>query len=46
MRFHPIALLANDGSNVVAWFSNRGGNQDIYIARCDWGTTWYRFYEN
>jgi len=33
-------LLASDGSIVVAWFSDRGGNSDLYIARCTKGTTW------
>ncbi|HET6350216.1 MAG TPA: hypothetical protein VFH88_14150 [Candidatus Krumholzibacteria bacterium] len=36
----PTAILAADGSIVVAWFSNRGGNSDIYIARCARGTEW------
>jgi hypothetical protein len=36
----PFVILAKDGSIVVAWFSDRGGNSDIYIARCDKGTTW------
>lgn len=36
----PSVLLANDGSIVVAWFSDRGANNDIYIARCTKGTTW------
>jgi hypothetical protein len=36
----PAVVLAKDGSIVVAWFSDRGGNADIYIARCTKGTTW------
>lgn len=36
----PTVILAKDGSIVVAWFSDRGGNSDIYIARCAKGTTW------
>ena len=37
----PSVILAKDGSIVVAWFSDRGGNAgDIYIARCAKGTTW------
>ena len=36
----PTVILARDGSIVVAWFSDRGGNPDIYIARCTKGTTW------
>src|SRR5262249_21432119 len=36
----PSVILAKDGSIVVAWFSDRGGNSDIYIARCTKGTTW------
>jgi len=36
----PSVILARDGSLVVAWFSDRGGNADIYIARCAKGTTW------
>jgi hypothetical protein len=36
----PSVLLANDGSIVVAWFSDRGSNPDIYIAHCTKGTTW------
>lgn len=36
----PSVLLANDGSIVVAWFSDRTGNGDIYIARCTEDTTW------
>jgi hypothetical protein len=36
----PTAILAKDGSIVVAWFSDRGGNNDIYIARCARGTEW------
>ena len=36
----PTVILAKDGSIVVAWFSDRGGNPDIYIARCTKGTTW------
>jgi hypothetical protein len=36
----PTVILAKDGSIVVAWFSDRGANPDIYIARCTKGTTW------
>lgn len=36
----PSVVVARDGSIVVAWFSDRGGNPDIYIARCTEGTTW------
>jgi hypothetical protein len=36
----PSVILAKDGSIVVAWFSDRGGNSDIYVARCTGGTTW------
>jgi hypothetical protein len=36
----PSVILAQDGSIVVAWFSDRGNNSDIYIARCSKGTTW------
>jgi hypothetical protein len=36
----PSVIVAKDGSIVVAWFSDRGNNPDIYIARCTRGTTW------
>lgn len=36
----PTVLLAQDGSIVVAWFSDRGGNSDIYITRTTEGTRW------
>ena len=36
----PSVLLAQDGSIVVAWFSDRGGNNDIYITRSAHGTEW------
>jgi len=36
----PCAVLAQDGSIVVAWFSDRGGNNDIYITRSTRGTEW------
>jgi hypothetical protein len=36
----PTVLLARDGSIVVAWFSDRGGNNDIYITRSSRGTEW------
>ncbi|HEX6790353.1 MAG TPA: hypothetical protein VF247_03505 [Candidatus Krumholzibacteria bacterium] len=36
----PAVLLARDGSIVVAWFSDRGGNSDIYITRAQSGTAW------
>ena len=36
----PTVLMAKDGSIVVAWFSDRGGNNDIYITRTTKGTDW------
>lgn len=36
----PAVLMARDGSIVVAWFSDRGGNNDIYITRTTQGTEW------
>lgn len=36
----PSVILARDGSVVVAWFSDRGGNPDVYITRTTDGTNW------
>jgi hypothetical protein len=36
----PSVLVARDGSIVVAWFSDRGGNNDIYVTRSARGTEW------
>ncbi len=36
----PSVILARDGSIVVAWFSDRGGNPDIYITRTTDGVHW------
>lgn len=36
----PSVILARDGSVVVAWFSDRGGNNDIYITRTRDGSSW------
>jgi hypothetical protein len=36
----PSVILARDGSVVVAWFSDRGGNNDIYITRTTDGIAW------
>ena len=36
----PSVLRARDGSLFVAWFSDRGGNSDIYITRTRDGREW------
>src|SRR5262245_5951744 len=36
----PSVLRAHDGTMFIAWFSDRGGNPDIYIANISRGTTW------
>ncbi|HEX6749503.1 MAG TPA: sialidase family protein [Longimicrobium sp.] len=36
----PSVVRARDGRMVVAWFSDRGGNADIYVASTRDGTTW------
>ena len=36
----PSVLLARDGTVYVAWFSDRGGNPDIYISSTKDGYTW------
>ncbi len=36
----PSVLRAQDGSLLIAWFSDRGGNSDIYISRSQDGATW------
>ena len=36
----PSILLARDGTIFVAWFSNRGGNPDIYMASTRNGRDW------
>lgn len=36
----PFVLLAHDGTLVVAWFSDRGGNSDIYITTTKNGRDW------
>jgi hypothetical protein len=36
----PNVLRASDGAMYVVWFSDRGGNPDIYIARIRAGESW------
>ena len=36
----PSVILARDGSLVVAWFSDRGGNPDLYVTRTHDGVHW------
>ncbi len=36
----PSVLRAQDGSILVAWFSDRGGNSDLYVTRTRNGTQW------
>jgi hypothetical protein len=36
----PSVLLASDGTLYIAWFSDRGNNNDIYISRSTDRTTW------
>jgi hypothetical protein len=36
----PSVLLARDGRLYVAWFSDRGGNPDIFLTRTDNDTSW------
>ncbi len=36
----PSVILARDGKLYVAWFSDRGGNADIYIASTQDGAEW------
>jgi hypothetical protein len=36
----PSVLRARDGTMYVAWFSDRGGNPDIYIASSARGSEW------
>jgi hypothetical protein len=36
----PSILLARDSSVFVAWFSDRGGNNDIYLTRTTDGASW------
>ncbi|MGH7467967.1 MAG: sialidase family protein [Longimicrobiales bacterium] len=37
----PSVLRASDGSMYVAWFSDRGGNPDIYLTRTNNGREWH-----
>src|SRR5262249_32814693 len=36
----PSVLLSSDGTLFVAWFSDRGGNSDIYVTSTSDGLTW------
>lgn len=36
----PSVLRARDGTLYIAWFSDRGGNNDIYLSRSTDKTTW------
>src|SRR5262245_25681240 len=36
----PSVLVARDGTIFVAWFSDRGGNPDIYLTSTNDGTNW------
>src|SRR5262245_22744078 len=36
----PVVLRARDGTMFVAWFSDRGGNPDIYLTSTRDGRTW------
>jgi hypothetical protein len=36
----PKVIRARDGSLFVAWFSDRGGNADIYLAHTSDGAAW------
>ncbi|HEX6628664.1 MAG TPA: sialidase family protein [Gemmatimonadaceae bacterium] len=36
----PSVLLARDGTILVAWFSDRGGNPDVYISSTRNGRDW------
>jgi hypothetical protein len=36
----PCVLLARDGSIYIVWFSDRGGNSDIYLTRTSDGVEW------
>ncbi len=36
----PSVLRARDGTLYVAWFSDRGGNNDVYVTRTGDGKTW------
>jgi hypothetical protein len=36
----PCVLLARDGSIYIVWFSDRGGNSDIYLTRTSDGIEW------
>jgi hypothetical protein len=36
----PFVLRDRDGAMFVAWFSDRGGNSDVYVAKTDSGAVW------
>jgi len=36
----PSVIRARDGTLFVAWFSDRGGNADIYVTSTPNGTDW------